>query len=69
MHDGRWQYEASFECGAIFKRNLNLGLFSRLNRDEAFFGVYKFVNVFFYIFWCELVKKYVIEQLFNLNTY
>ena len=26
LHDGRWQYGASFECGAIFKTNLNPGI-------------------------------------------
>ena len=26
LHDGRWQYRALFECGAIFKKNLNPGI-------------------------------------------
>ena len=26
LHDGRGQWEASFECGAIFGKNLNPGI-------------------------------------------
>ena len=26
LHDGRWQEGASFECGAIFEKNLNPGI-------------------------------------------
>ena len=26
LHDGRGQYGASFECGVIFGKNLNLGI-------------------------------------------
>ena len=26
LHDGRGQYVASFECGAIFRKNLNPGI-------------------------------------------
>ena len=26
LHDGRWQYKASFECSTIFGKNLNPGI-------------------------------------------
>jgi len=33
LHDGRGKQRASFECGAIFRKNLNLGSFRGLSRD------------------------------------
>ena len=33
LHDGREQYGASFECGAIFEKNLNLRIIRGFNRD------------------------------------
>ena len=33
LHDGRRQKGASFECGVIFGKNINLGLIRGLNRD------------------------------------
>ena len=37
LHDGRRQYRTSFEYGAIFGKNLNLGLIRELNRYDALF--------------------------------
>ena len=39
LHDSRWQDGASFECGVIFGKNLNLGLIRGLSRDQALLGV------------------------------
>ena len=37
LHDGRGQYGASFEYGAIFGKNLNPGSITGLSRDYTHF--------------------------------
>ena len=62
MHDGRRQYGASFDYGAIVGKNLNQLLIRSLDRDHALlrnFGI-KFVN-FQFIF-----RYFVVNQLSSL---